>query len=321
MKHTSLAFHQLFAAAVFGIIAMTAMAQSPAEKAQQEFEKLQAVSQSIPAPEYVGRKPDSDLDTLEKLTGLREHLQRVRGEFAANIKQGQQPFHNLGLTCDLVAQKLQEFETAAKKYASQAGIQEDLDHVVRMAKQSIQYQAPAYFKPGNDIDLRTQSARQRIRYLAAIAPNSPELKNAMRLTEDAAKQVREIQKGLEKGILEQNELPPDQYAQGDRDVLIQRLKEKWAKEGTKAAVLKVGIVGTEWNRRVSWEIQNRTLYKIDQSRIQGYVVVALDSQRAVRHSINLTKDHLSNDQISANFVGDPKAEPELINQLLVTKIK
>ena len=310
-----------YAVVLFATSPASAFQHSSAEKAQQEFEKLQAVSKTIPAPEYVGRNPDAEIESLGKLADLRGHIQRTRIEFESEIKVGNQPFRNLRLTCDLILRDLQEFEAAAKKHASLPAIQDDLDHVVKMAKQSIEFQAPAYFRSGNDIDRRTQAVKQRIRYLTAIAPESNELKTAIRLSDETAKQVREIQKGLEKGILEQNELPPDQYTQSDRDAIHKLLKDKWHKEGGKSKLLKVGVVGTDWTRRVSWEIQNRTLYKVDQSLIQGYVLVAWNNQTAVRHSINLIKDHLSSDQISTYFLSDPKAEPELVDQILISKLK
>ncbi len=135
------------------------------------------------------------------------------------------------------------------------------------------------------------------------------------------KQVAELQKSLSVKILEQNELPPDAYQQSDRQMLLKLIEEKWKQSGNNSPILKVGIVGANWTRNLSWEFQNSSLYKVDQSRLQGYVIVAHDAKLAVRHSINVRKDHVDNEKISLSFLNDPKAQPELTDQILRTKIK
>lgn len=296
-------------------------AQSRAEKAQEEWKKLDEMGKTLTAPEYVGRNAEVDLEALRNCSQFREHLAAVAKEYAAEIKEDNQPFRNLGIAIRYVGKKIDDFEAAAKMFGSVENITADLNHVVKMAKQAIEYQAPAYFKPENDIGIRTASAKHRIRYLEATHPKSPELKQAQKLLADTAKQVRELQAKLSKQILEQNELPPDEYRAADRDQILKILTEKWSKEGTKAKVLKVGIVTSDWTRGVTWEIQNRTLYKLDRSRIQGYVIVAHNDKVAVRRSINLVKDHLSKDKITASFLDDPKSEPELESQILLSKVK
>ena len=303
------------------LLPLIAHAQSPAEKAESIRLKLREVDQSISAPEYVGRNVDSDLAAIENLKQYRTYVKEVAAEFSGQIRTSQQPFANLGFTIDALTQHMDRFEASAREYGSTAMIQADLDHILKMAKQAVQYQAPAYFRPENDISLRTEAAKVRIKYLAAFAPDSAEWKSAREKLATTTKEVAAIQQSLSAKILEQNDLPPDAYNQPDREALLKLIRDKWSQSGNKAPILKVGFVAPDWNRSVAWEIQNRTLYKLDRSRLQGYVIVALDANLAVRHSINLVKDHIDGDKISAGFLNDPKAEPVLADQILRSKLK
>jgi len=162
---------------------------------------------------------------------------------------------------------------------------------------------------------------QRLEYLALIAPDSEALKDCQAKLLETKKQVVHLQTSLAEQIVKQNEVPPDAYQGKDREALIKLIADKWAKDGTKAKILKAGIIGTDWTRKVAWEVQNQTLSKIDRSRIQGYVLVENDKTTVVRHSINLTQDHLTNDVLTASFLNDPKQEVELSDRILKSKLK
>jgi hypothetical protein len=59
--------------------------------------------------------------------------------------------------------------------------------------------------------------------------------------------------------------------------------------------------------------EDEAFQKVDLSRIQGYVLVKFDDKTAVRYSVNMTKDHLSGDAVSAYLLDDVKAEPKMMN--------
>lgn len=298
----------------------TVSAQSAADKAKQQWDRMHEMAQTLPAPENVGRNPDVDLAALANLNQYRQHIESVAKEFAADIKADQQPFRNLGFKIEHLRTKLTDFDNAAKTFYAIESVQRDLEHVLKMANQAVKYNAPAYFRPENDIGRYTESAKLRIRYMQAADPKSKDLAEARKRLDDTTRQVKKIQQNLSASILEQNDLPPDEYRGQDREAILQLLRDKWNKEGTKEKVLKVGIVTPNWTRNVTGEIQNKTLYKNDRSRIQGYVIVQHSNKVAARHSIDLSKDHIDNDQISASFVNDPKEEPELIHQILLSKL-
>lgn len=311
-------FLSIFLVSMFPLIVT---AQSSAEKAESIRLKLRAVDESISAPEYVGRNIDADLAAIRNLTKYREHLKEIAAEFSKQIQTGVQPFANLGYTLQGLAQHIDQFEVSARDFGSPAMIRADLDHILKMAKQAVEFQAPAYFRPENDIGIRTEKVKTRLRYLEALALDSAELKAAQEQLVATTKQVSEIQKSLSAMILSQNNLPQDGYQRADRETLLKLIRDKWVQTGSKSQVLKVGLVSEDWTRSSAWEIQNRTLYKVDRSRIQGYIVVALNDKIAVRHSLNLVKDHVDGDKVSLSFLNDPRAAPEITDQILRSKIK
>lgn len=309
--------------ALLAVLAVScrAYAQSSAERAQSEWNRMDEMANSLPAPENVGRNPAVDLAALQNFADYQRHLESVAKEFANEIEEDRQPFRNLGFKIEHLKSKLADFDRGATAYMSSEAIQNDLDHILKMAKRAVENQAPAYFRPENDIGRYTELVQLRISYLRARDPKSPALTSALEKLKATTAEVNSIKQSLSASILEQNEVPSDAYRGNDRESLLKILRDKWEKEGTKAKVLKVGIIAPNWKRDVTWEIQNRTIYKNDRSRIQGFVIVSHSDKIAVRHSINLIKDHIDNERISASFLDDPKAEPELTNQILTTKLK
>ncbi len=308
-------------------VCMTAIAplvlagQDRPKQAEEEWKKLDEMQKTISAPEYVGRNLDSDLAAVKNLSDYRKHLESVQKEFASEIKSDNQPYRNLGIAIRFVGSRLDDFERAAKVYGSLESVQADIEHARMMAKRGVENQAPAYFREGNDISNRMEAAKIRIEYLKALDPSGAGLSKARQAYEEATKEIEKLKAGLSTAILAQNELPPDNYRGGDREALVQLVEKKWKENGNGKKVLKIGIVTSDWKRTVAWEIQNRTLYKVDQSKIQAYVIAANDAQTAARHSINLVKDHLSSDSLSASFLNNPKDKVELSDQILLSKIK
>lgn len=303
------------------VLSGSASAQSRAEKAQAEWDRLHEMQQTMSAPEYVGRNVDADLAAVTNLEQYRKHFKSLRDEFAAEIKDDQQPFRNLGYKLEHLERQLAEFERAAREFGSVASIEADCDHMLKMAKQAVEYQAPAYFRPENDIAKSTESAKIKLRYMQALSPKAPEVAQSLKRMADTQKEVSKIRQELAASILEQNELPPDEYRGNDRESLVKLMTAEWNKSGAKGKILKVGFIQSDWTRSVTWEIQNRTLYKNDRSHLQGYLIVSFNTQVAARHTFNLYKDHLSNDKLSGSFLEDPKVEPELMNQIMMQKLK
>ena len=292
-----------------------------ADKAIALHKELGELRKSITPQEYVGRDLDKDLQSVEIVANAKDYLVDIEKNFKSLIAEDRQPYRNLGYMLAGMKETVTQFESAAKKFCSMESIDQDLDHVQKMAQRAVENQAPAYFKEGNDIHNRTALVRNKIRLLETLDPKGDSLSKAKQKLEESNKKVAEIQKSLVGEILQQNSLPDDNYKQSDRNELVEKLQSHWTSKGNGRKAMKVGIVGGNWNRTVAWEIQNRTATKVDRSRIQGWVLVEQDAKTVVRHSINLFKDHLNGDRITAVFVSDPKEQPDLSNVLLKERAK
>lgn len=147
------------------------------------------------------------------------------------------------------------------------------------------------------------------------------LRHSAKAIADSAKEVSSLQASLSKEILAQNQPPEDGYRGADRDALLKLLNATWVKSGVTGKVIKVGIIGPDWKRGVSWQWQNDVLYKFDRSRIQGFLLVEYDAKTVARHSVIFVKDHLSGGAVTAGFLNDPKEKVGLGDLILKEKVK
>jgi len=216
-----------------------------ANSAETLRQQLYSVASALTAPEYVGKQADKDLELLSQFSEIRKMCEDAEKEYANEIATKVQPYRNLVGTIGYTRERLTKFEDAIKAYASLAAIQEDADAVLRSANQSVKNKAPAYFKQGNDIDLRTISMKLRLKVLGTLNPDSEELSLGKELAIKTANEVRKIQLNLLEGILEQNELPSDSYGKADRKELLKLVEETWLKQSAKDKPIRVGLIGSD----------------------------------------------------------------------------
>lgn len=304
-------------------IAACQLIQPPGDGQRAEQMRMAAykAAQAVPAPELVGKQPDKDLEALELLQPMREHLGDLEKEFAEGIRSGNQPYRNLTSTIAYVRERLSTFETSMKGFASVENITQDVEHVRKMLNMAVQNQAPAYFQPGNDISNRQKSIALRLRALEKISPNSPELKQSQKVATTLAIEVQQAQRSLLDSILQLNQLPIDNYRKTDREELVKLVKETWLKSQPNEKPIQVGLIGSDWTRTKKWEIQNRALYEVDRSRIQGFVVVAHDEKTVACRHIQINRDHTNNEKTAAWNLSDVQAPPTPMELILKSKMK
>jgi hypothetical protein len=283
--------------------------------------QIHKMAMAITAPEYVGRDAEKDLELLTQFPAIRKLCDESENEYAKEIASQVQPYRNLVGTIGYARERIAKFEQAIQAYAALAAIREDADAILKSANRSVENQAPAYFKPGNDIDRRTTSMTLRLKVLASLMPDSKELKEGKELARSTTDQVRKIQMKLLEGILEQNELPSDDYNQADRKELLKLVEETWLKQAPRDKPIRIGLIGSDWVRTDAWEVQNRTVHRIDRSRIQGYVVMPNDTKTVVVRHIQLQRDHTNQDKLTAWSISDPKSAVEPMEMVLKSKLK
>ncbi len=294
--------------------------QVRANEAEDSRQKLYQAAQAIIAPEMVGRDMARDLACLESLKPLSEHLSYLEKEYATEIREGNQPYRNVEGTIRYSRERIDQFKNALIKYASLTSLNEDVDHTRKMVKLAQENQAPAFFNEGNDISNRRLSIECKLRVMKELG-NTTDLAKATDIAKGLDKEVLDAQKKLGKLIIEGNALPTDNYQLGDRAELLKLVESTWTKAEPKKKPLMVGLIGNNWQRTEQWEIQNRTIYKVDRSQIQGFVVVAHDRDTVICHRILIRRDHVDQDQTTARLFDDPSKDPEPRQLILASKVK
>lgn len=310
---------------VFSIACMSfhasLLAQDDSQRAEQFRKNIYDASQAIPAPEFVGRNPDNDLEALEQLAPMREQLSALEKDFAKGIATGRQPFQNLAGTIQHVRNRLNEFEKSLKGYASLENIHRDAQHVRKMIAMSIENQAPAYFQPTSDIAIYTKNMERRIRALEKLGSPGTDVEKARSILKQLLAESKVAQEKLLDGILQQNKIPDDKYQKADRDELIQLIEATWNKAMPNQKPIRVGLIGNDWTRMKKWEIQNKTLYEVDRSKLQGFVLASYDDRCFVLRNIQLMRDHTDNGKLTAWTINDPSSPPSPIELILKEKVK
>ncbi|MFO0943726.1 MAG: hypothetical protein U0930_23570 [Pirellulales bacterium] len=299
----------------------SATPQDQANRAEQQRLSLYSASQSIPAPELVGRQTEKDLEALDLVEPLRSQMLELEKEFAEGIKSRNQPYRNLASTIEYVHERLDAFEKSLKNFASLELIEADAQHARKMIGMAIENKAPAYFQPTSDIANRNRMIDVRIKALEKINAKAEQLTKAKQIAQELKSQIVEAQKKLLDQLLNLNQPPVDNYTKPDREELIKLVRSTWEKALPGSKPIKLGLIGSDWQRSKKWEIQNRTLYEIDRSRLQAFVIVHRDDRTVECRRIQLNRDHTKQDQTTAWLLNDPKSEPEPFELLLKSKVQ
>ncbi|MBL8823239.1 MAG: hypothetical protein JNJ77_11670 [Planctomycetia bacterium] len=283
--------------------------------------RLKEIGNALQRPETIASQPEKHLENLRVLRQYRLNIDELGKKYGVQMRTNQRPWSDLSTAWNYASRELKEYERYAGMFASVPEIDALLIRILDGAKRGVEYKAPAYFKPGNDIQLGFIKAEQMLLALEALDPENRELARLKAELIKIRSEVNSLAATMRNDIIAGNTPPPDEYRNSDRAALLQLLQEKWSKEGNGQKVLKAGIITSQWTRSITWQRVGSEWQRSDKSRIQGYVITQLDNQLAVRHTLNLSKDHLSHDKISVSLLNDPKAEPELINLLSISKVK
>ena len=131
------------------------------------------------------------------------------------------------------------------------------------------------------------------------------------------------EKSLAELIIQQNPLPSDRYAGGDRDQVVAVAVDAWKHQQKDFEVLASRIPSEVWSRETLWQYSNGTWYYVDRSRLQVQLLVAdeKDDSLAKILPINIWKDHQKGDAMIGTpiFSGDEVLQPS--SYLLREKIR
>lgn len=281
--------------------------------------RLGKIGNQLKDPHRIVAEPDNHMENLRALRIYRALVDEVKRTYGDRMNKAE--FDELRAKWHYAQHELSEYERYARMFASSAAIEARLQAVKRSAELGVKNQAPAFFAVGNDIDRGLKTAGAMCKALEAMEPDSQDLARCKSAIEETSKSVAEMARTMRADVVKANAPPADEYRGPDRDALVKIVRKKWDKDGNGAEVLKVGVASNAWTRKWSIEKIGGAWTESDYSRIQGFVLVKGDGEVAVRHSINIQKNHLQDDAISTSFLNDPKAEPSLCDVVLLSKLR
>lgn len=107
------------------------------------------MAETLPAPIIIRvrkrrKRRSVYLAGIKNQPDFQKYPDAVASEFATENKADQLPICNLGYKIEHLKSKLADFDRGVTNYTANKTIQNDLNHIVRMAKLAIQNKAPAY---------------------------------------------------------------------------------------------------------------------------------------------------------------------------------
>jgi hypothetical protein len=274
-------------------------------------------------PGVIEAQPATAVDIIMQMGPAKAERRRIADKYVDLLKQTTQEARDMNGALNHFDKVFGEFEQKLNQFAGNApaAIDADIEEALKMGRDAVEHKRHMYFGENGGVAQRLGWAWTKLRLLEAAAPGSPQTVAAKRRLDSAEKEVKSMQASLLDAIVQSNQPPVETYQGSDKDRLIGLVKTKWAESGVAAPVLKMGINSQNWRRETRWEWRTSAWYKVDISRIQGFVIVKLDDKLAGIHYINLVKDHLAGDRIDAYFFNDPKEELDVLYKLPAANVK
>lgn len=174
-------------------------------------------------------------------------------------------------------------------------IDQEIAGVNKMADEAVAEQKPAFFNGG--IPQRMEWVKDKVALYAALEPEKAKPYQAKVV--ELAGQLKKKQAQLTDAIIANNTLPPDNYQGGDREALVKLATDAWLKVQPGAKVLASRIPSQNWKRENIWRYSSGGEWgQIDRSSLQVQLIVKHDDKLAVIRPVNLSKNHMQNDQIN-----------------------
>jgi hypothetical protein len=258
-------------------------------------------------------------EVVKQLPGLKAEHERLRQKYAALLKQNTGESEQLKRNGQQLDYTVGEFEKKLEQEKIQLPQQFDADlaQIEKLADTAVKENRPAYFKGGIADNFRY--AADKLVLYEALDPAGA--KAAADKLAAAKEKVKQQEASLAESIIAGNDLPPDTYTGADKADLVSRATDAIKKQNPAAQVLAVRIPSSQWDHERMWRNQNREWYLIDRSKLQAQVITKRDAKIAEIHPVNLWKDHVNADKISAFPLFEAKEELSPQSLMLAEKVK
>ncbi len=256
---------------------------------------------------------------VRELTSAQAEHTRVLAAYAALLRQTTAESTALTAASAHFVDRVGLFtaEMNAQRAALPGSIDADFQKIDRMVQEAVSNQKPAFFTDGIPFELGL--LEEKIDLLDALEPaRTAANRNRMKAVQG---QVQKQQAALREAIIAANELPRDEFQGGERAELVKLATDAWRKLEPGATVITVRIPSSAWKRDTRWRNQTGDWYKIDRSFVQAQVIVRHSDTLAVIRPVDLAKNHLEGDRITAAPMDALKDELMPHRFLLLKKVR
>jgi hypothetical protein len=305
-------------------LALSTRAADVGKDFPEDLKKMQEIAQTYVNSTKFESEPDVAIENLKQIPGARAEGKRLAEKYAELMKGNDIDARNMKNQLKRFDEFVTKYEEAAKQYAADAPakIEQSLNEALTMGKEAVENKRHLYFSPKGGIQQKLNQAQARADVLAALEPDSQSTKDVQAKMASAREEIGKMKASLNDEIVASNQVPRDSYNGPDKAKLVELVKSKWGEANVPGDVLRSGINSSTWKRDTRWKWDGHdTFNKSDTSKLQGYVITKTDDTHAAIHYIDLTKDHLAEDKVTASFFGDPKKEADVSDRLLVKNVK
>ena len=287
-----------------------------------DLTRLQEINSMFGNPQILETQPARAVETVRQISAVKAERDRLLAKYGPLMQQQTAEGRDFQGVMRHFEQQFGAFSQAAQDYAKEAPerISAMTAKVRSMAADAARDRKPGFFSPDGGIASELAQAETRLSVLEALDPAAPAVAASRKAIQEARAFANTAGAGMNDAIIDANRLPNEPYSGPDKDDLIGQLKGKWAREGLKGEVLRVGINSQAWERNTRWEWVGSAWVKRDTSRLQGFVAVKSGDLAVVYH-VNFLKNHLEGDRVELFFFDDPSEEPVVQRKVRLKNVR
>ncbi len=194
-------------------------------------------------------------------------------------------------------EKFKAYNAAAETQKTElpASIREDMTEAQKIADEAVAEQKPMWFTGG--IPQRMGWVTEKMALYEVL---DPEPAAALKKDVEALQtKINQQEKSLGQLIINNNQLPNDNYQGDDRDKVIAVAIDAWKHQQPQFDVLATRIPSQAWARNTRWEYSNGTWYFLDTSKLQVQLIVADQDnpKQAIIRPVNIIMNHEKGDTL------------------------
>jgi hypothetical protein len=300
------------------------VAQGEGEGYQADMKRLREIIVMYAEPRVMETRAKVAAELIGELEAVKAERKKLGEKYAGLVAQQGKAGQDISGVMAYADERIGAFEKAAATFAAGAptAIDGEIADVMKMAKEGVANKKPLYFSEGGGIAGRFVRIDNTLLVWKAISGEAA-VKGEEQKVASARAEVKRMGDSMTAQIVAENKVPVDSYRGGDREQILGILKAKAAEGLAGKEVLKVGINSTQWDRDTRWKWQDAqsSFYKIDVSRMQGWILVKDGAEMAAVHYVDFAKDHLKGDAVSAGFLDDPKGEVYVTHRVLLKNVR